>query len=369
MAKDAITETPGEPTTETQEGLPEHDRIENQPGEYDISPPEMVAPPSGGTGTQDAHPGATGKPSYADIADEGISDSGVSSALAEQARSYGITDAEISNLDASALKTVMGIYDRSIAEMGRAAMHQQQNWQGPPQEVQDQLNPQTQQFQQPSDQQLLQQQPQSDDSQQQQQTWALTKYEKELDDTWDEEVKDYLEGLSEHQHQVNQQVMQQLGHLQHGFNMTSAGNDAAESERYEKEMDGFFDTLGNEWVGVFGGGPMRELPPGETRDNRNKFAEELGSLMAGDMQYGREAMPFDQLQKRTLHSAFGQQLLEIERGNIGNHVRTRRKQGLPRPSGKEGSSMTGREAAAKLANDWYADRGMQPTPARMPIDI
>lgn len=364
----AIPPEGAEDNTDTQNALPDDSEV-TQPGEYDFGPPEdgVISTPSSsntssadessGRGASGYQPGSSSEDSSQgkQVAQDGDS-------LAAVARdNYGITDAEIEQMTPEALQTVMAIQDRHIAAIGRAASEQQQGAQHPVapatfESGQEQVSDPN------ADPQQAQPVPAEGD--------RLEKYSLSIDEDWDDDVAEVLNGINDHYHSQIEKMSQSINSIQNNLVQVTGSDEQRAAEEFERSMDTYFDSLGDEWSEVFGKGPVRGLPDGSPELlNRQMHSQEFGSLMGGDWHVGREPKSFEDYCQRATRSAFGDKAIEIEKSKIGQQVTRRRRQGISRPGGRDTSPPNGRERAAQVANDFYRERGMEPTPIQAPVDI
>jgi hypothetical protein len=367
----AITPDGAADNTDTQNTLPDDSEVK-QPGEYDFGPPgdgDATTPPSAGKTSADVSSGAGsyGEPTQvANAPDEQVrgAEASKDQSLAERARYYGVTDAEMESMTPEQLSMVMGIQDRQIAALGRAAMEQQQQWQQQPAQTPQEQDP-AESEQTP----FSEHTPEEQSPEVPQQGGAVAKYDLGIGDDWEDDVANVFHGLNDHYHSELERMSNRISDMTGDLHGLTGGQDQQAAQQYEEEMDTFFDSLGDEWSGVFGRGPVRGLTEGSQElEARRELNQELGALIAGDMQVGRPSQTIGELAERSLWSAFRDKALQIEKGMIGKQVAGRRRQGISRPSSRNATSSDGRERAMQRANEFYRERGMEPSP-RAPVDI
>lgn len=125
-----------------------------------------------------------------------------------------------------------------------------------------------------------------------------------------------------------------------------------ESAATESMIDGFFDSLGDEWSETFGKGSMRSLGKTEFSDNRNKVVREANAIAIG---YSQMDPPIPIGDPRKLLERVKKQLFaDIEKKVAGKKkseaVGERRKKWTPSPGGGKNNGASkgqgGREARA-----------------------
>lgn len=140
-----------------------------------------------------------------------------------------------------------------------------------------------------------------------------------------------------HQEEVIK-ALAQLAIDTHGKTSAMASESQSESSAsFEREMDGLFASLGDEFKDVYGTSPMRQLAPGsEHVSNRNKLVEEMTLLERADKQAGRgKGSPKDYAQRalRVLHA---EKVTSQARRQIQDQITKQRRKGIAMPSGRNG---------------------------------
>lgn len=117
----------------------------------------------------------------------------------------------------------------------------------------------------------------------------------------------------------------------------------------EKDFDGMIDELGNEFVPLFGKGPVEKGTP--EFNHRVKLWDEWATIADGYYKTGKQTTP-KALFKKALRAAFGDELSTVETNKVVEEVEKRKKQTINRPAGREGKQLTAKEAAVKASQEF-----------------
>lgn len=279
----------------------------------------------------------------ADLLSRAESDYGIS---ADEARAFGSRDL---------LGRAMAASDRRAAQWGLSQVETQRQPEPAPRENQNgHANGQTNGHVQPPAEQPTPQQIQA----------AIEKFKLELDpnDGWDEVTIKTLNGFNDHYHgalsqleQQNQMLAQALL-MQHEQLQQITGQSQAEVEaRFERDMDTWFDSRGDEWKDEFGTGPARDLPENSPQlANRQKLIRQMkGLAVASGKPVTPEGLP--QLRDRAFGSLYYQQIHSRARQQLTSQVTKRSAQTVARPSGSN-RPVPGDQAARQFVSGFLQAR-------------
>lgn len=194
------------------------------------------------------------------------------------------------------------------------------------------------------------------------------KYEITLDpNEYEEETLKTLNGINDHydsvvrEQQDKIQMMEQvLIAMGERFLQNSDQTKVDESQKFETEMDAFFDGLGDEFKPVFGKGAARLLSPSSKElISRNELLEEMKVLSIADDQANRPRQSYKELAQRAVRSLHYDKLKTSVRKELVDKGKERQSQHLARPSGSNSKGPTKRETALKRVEDFYREKGFR----------
>jgi hypothetical protein len=318
-----------DPTDGTPDAQVEQQNIPEEPGDYDIVPPEIVtqAPPAAAV----TNSGVAGTPP--------VEQSGFGEDLRARASNY-FTDGELSQFGSAAeLERTLTAMDRRLSQLWDQS--QQEGEVSPP--VGDQ-----QQQQHPGD--------QGEETPQE----AYKPFDLQINESeFDEDTVQLLKGLNDHYNKQLEQTHASMAQYSEQVNYLMDMQRDNENQRFADSMESFFNGLGDEWGDVFGKGDITQMDPNSpTYQNRVQTSQELVKLQELDQSFGRQQGSFQDMAMRAVRSKFGDNIQKVERNRLQQQVRQRQAQATNRPTQRAGKPMTGDEAAADFANQFFAERGI-----------
>jgi hypothetical protein len=196
-------------------------------------------------------------------------------------------------------------------------------------------------------------------------TQILKKLELALEkDNYDDGTYNAFTQLTEHLNQTTERSNQQQAMLEalaelvvNQHQNTTHAEQQAQSEReasFERDMDSFFDSLGEEYRDLYGNGSIRTFEPtSATAVNRNKLVSEIRYLKEADAERGRTGTTREYAD-RVLRAMHADKMHAQARRAVEADLEQRRKAAIARPAGQNGRPLSPREkamatVAAKLA--------------------
>lgn len=126
-----------------------------------------------------------------------------------------------------------------------------------------------------------------------------------------------------------------------------------EAERFERDVDGFFGALPQEWHGEFGKDGVKSLPPALV-NKRNEVIQDAMELRAGMAHYGRTPPPLPELLKRALAIRYSDKQTTFARQQILQQAKTAKNGTAAQAASKRTAPMTGRERGEQAFNEAFA---------------
>lgn len=214
---------------------------------------------------------------------------------------------------------------------------------------------------------VTQQSQQAQPTQQQQQAAAsaLKKYELDREKLtaagYDDDTIELLTGMNEHYYQQFTALANETEQVKQVAAQRNTGQSQADAQaqyaNFERDMDAFFDSLGDAWKEEFGSGPMRNLS-GAAYDNRFKIAEVVGGLVVADALSNQpQNEPVASLAQRALTALHFKKQKDLALRETAAKVKDRRSQSIARPGGQQHRApLAGRDRALRRADQFYAAR-------------
>jgi hypothetical protein len=192
------------------------------------------------------------------------------------------------------------------------------------------------------------------------------KYEIKLDpNEYERETLETLNGLNDHYDAEVRRQQEQIAMMEQvllavgeKFLQNSDQTKVDESQKFETEIDTFFDGLGDVFHPVFGKGAARLLPTsGKEIAARNALVEEMRVLDIADAQQNRPRQSVPELAQRALRSLHHDKIKTTVRKEILDKTKERQSQQIARPSGLNGKGPSKRDVALKRVEDFYRSKG------------
>jgi hypothetical protein len=175
-------------------------------------------------------------------------------------------------------------------------------------------------------------------------------------DDYDPKLVESMNAFAERINQLserNSQHEQVLRAQQQQAEQYTSHQQAEAFARLGQEVDSFVNTLGDEYSGKFGKGPINGLRPGSPEEAaRNELLTEMESLRFSDAQQYRKPQPNSQLLQRALASLYPDEIKTTVRKELTRQVKEQRSQALHRPAGRQHAPLSGKEKAIARVRDW-----------------
>lgn len=186
---------------------------------------------------------------------------------------------------------------------------------------------------------------------------ALEKLKLELDpDAWDEGAIKTFNGINDHYHELVSKQQAELDEqrdfmvaMHEQFSQLTGQAKQAEAVQVERELDTFFESLGDEYGELYGKGTIRSLPQDSTAvKERREFYREMRALELADAHQNRPPMARAEMQKRVLASLHPDKIEQSVRHKLTQKIGERKSQTIARPAGKHTKPQTEDEKALQF---------------------
>jgi hypothetical protein len=274
----------------------------------------------------------------------------VDETLIRQAELYGYSRDEALNEDPNSLRRMLTAFDRKSA-MEIRQRQQQEQANKPPEKVETKIEAKPE-------------------------PTAPANFEKyslkdlDSDHGFDETTISMLNGMNDHYAQMVGALKAELSQLaalkgvvdplQQQFQSIQARHQADENARFVRDMDKFFDGLGDEFKDTFGKGAMEQIAAGSTAfKERSRLVDEMTTLMLADQSRGRVSSEDDYRLRalRVLHADKFE-----SRAKLSKEVNDRRSQAIARPTGRQSPPRSNEDRAKTRIREFFQARGL-PTDA------
>jgi hypothetical protein len=129
--------------------------------------------------------------------------------------------------------------------------------------------------------------------------------------------------------------------------------------RFERSMDGYLETLGDEYSSLFGKGASAELQQGTQEfANRARVFQVASAMKEMAQQKGWEVPSDSRAFEMAVNAEFGSHAKELARKEIKSKLRQSGKSATSRPSQSVGKALTGVEKAASRVSDFFKTHGV-----------
>ena len=160
---------------------------------------------------------------------------------------------------------------------------------------------------------------------------------------------------------LTQSQATQLASLQARIEGTQTFVQEQQAQQYVQQMDGLFDSLGDEWRELFGQGPGRSLSSDSPQiKNRVNVDNALRKINAGMRLSNMPASGLPELFRLALAATFPSQQATAAVSAATGKIAKRQSQFTQRPGARKGAPVSGREKALSNADQFFADRGISP---------
>jgi hypothetical protein len=136
-------------------------------------------------------------------------------------------------------------------------------------------------------------------------------------------------------------------------------------KQHAQAMDGFFNSLGDKGVDLFGKGSITEVDP-ELARNRKAVDDQTYALYLADLQMGRQTGTEDEYRQRALYAVFGPELEKRTETTVRNSIKAKVKKAqsapLATPSKKTGAPADPLRRAAQRADEVFRKAGFSVAP-------
>jgi molybdopterin converting factor small subunit len=261
---------------------------------------------------------------------------------------YGLTEEQAKRLgEKGELESVLDLYDQRIMRLGQASADQQAAAQKPPvppelKAAQDRIAELEKQL--------------GGTGSQKQGGQAAGPFKLDFDPAqYEEGTVKVFSSLQDH---ANQQIarLQQIEQVLSGVTeQLQAQHQAVFVER----MDGYFNSLGDEYADLVGKGTIEDLKPDSPQfKTRSDITNAMMALRTG---YERNGMPVPResvLRQRATRMVLGERTQELARKAVAEQARNAQGQFIAKPTHREGQQLTGAEKADKRLDDFYRRKGL-----------
>lgn len=137
------------------------------------------------------------------------------------------------------------------------------------------------------------------------------------------------------------------------FNQITGHVQAEAATRQERELDTFFESLGDEFKPVYGNGPIRSLNPNGTElRQRQGFARNMELLKLADAHNNQPPLSEAAMRERVLAFMNSGLIKTSVRKEIQGEIEKRRKQAVARPSTRQSAPVTGEQKALQRVREF-----------------
>ncbi len=261
---------------------------------------------------------------------------------------YGLSEEQAKRLDEKGeLESVLDLYDHRIMHIGQANTDQQADTQNP--SVSPELKA--------AHDRIVELEKQLGGTGGQKQGGSSAgPFKLEFDPAqYEEGTVKVFSSIQDHANQqiVRLQQMEQV--LSHVAEQLQTQHQTAFVER----MDGYFNSLGDEYADLVGKGTIEDLKPDSSQfKTRADITNAMIALRTG---YERHGMPVPRetvLRQRATRMVLGERTQELARKKVAEQARNAQGQFLAKPTHREGQQLTGSEKADKRLDEFYRKKGL-----------
>lgn len=184
---------------------------------------------------------------------------------------------------------------------------------------------------------------------------SIEKLKVDLDPSiYDEGTISQINKLNDHYDKVVRQLSGQLKQVTSAFNQITGQVQAEASTRQERELDAFFDSVGDEYKTLYGKGTGRSLNPnGSELAQRQVFVRNMELLKMADARNNQPPMSDAAMRDRVLAFTNPNLIKQTVRKEIQEQIEQRRQQAVARPSKRQAAPLTGEAKAVQRARQFY----------------
>jgi len=158
--------------------------------------------------------------------------------------------------------------------------------------------------------------------------------------------------------QLNQQF-NELREMKQQLQMVSTSFQSQEEAAFAERMDGYFNSLGEEYVAIVGKGKLAEMAA-ESKEAkaRKEVNDTMFALAAGYQRLGQPIPSEKVLLERAARMVFGGHTQELARRQVAEQARNARGQFVAKPTHRDGKPLDPMSRAVKFAEDFYKKKGL-----------